>query len=126
MVWVKEGLHEAFRGSRIAFKLYAYNKCVSFVRFFLQRFEQFNKNYKGLFGQEDGGSDEGSKEEWFNKKWGWYLTLDALSNSRVVDFDKILEFNVVFFLNMIAYYKDKQEYEKEITERERLKWSSNR
>lgn len=93
--------------------------------FFLRITKQFNRGYKGLFGQEDEGVSEGIEGDWFSTKWGWYVTLDHLSNSRVVDWDRIVEFKVTTFLNMLSYYKDKQQFEKENMEKNKAKWRNN-
>jgi hypothetical protein len=122
MVWVKESLYAKGRGGRVAIQQDAYNNRLSDVGFFLRALEQFNKNYKGLFGENDEEDNEGGEESWFAKKWGWYITLDNISNSRVVDWDKLLDFKITVFLNMCAYHKDKQENERQHMERERIKW----
>jgi hypothetical protein len=39
-----------------------------------------------------------------------------LAKGDVLKFDKLLRQNIVWFLNMVAYFKDKAEYEKQISE----------
>jgi hypothetical protein len=79
--------------------------------------ESLIKGYARLFGiaDKEGNEDnqEGSPE--FVKHWGWYYTLDNLSNNDRTKWDAFLDMNVVAFLNTLAYYKDKQEYIAEAT-----------
>ena len=79
--------------------------------------ESLIKSYARLFGLADKESDEDSGEgsPEFVKHWGWYYTLDNLSNNDRTKWDSFLEMNVVAFLNTLAYYKDKQEYIAEAT-----------
>ena len=78
------------------------------------------QSYARLFGVEEQGSDEDVEEgnsPQFVKHWGWYYTLDNLSNNDRSKWDYLLDLNVIAFLNTLAYYKDKQDY---IAEQQRL------
>jgi hypothetical protein len=44
-----------------------------------------------------------------------------LAKGDVLKFDELLRQNIVWFLNMIAYFKDKAEHEKEIIENAKRK-----
>jgi len=47
------------------------------------------------------------EKEYINK-WGWYETLYNLTNGDLTKWDIVLEWNVVRFLNTLAFIKDKQ------------------
>lgn len=77
-------------------------------------------SYPRLFKQEQQEDDEGDGEEvraGFVTHWGWYYTLDNLSNNDRTKWDYFLDMNVIAFLNYIAYEKDKQAH---IEEQQRL------
>ena len=83
--------------------------------------ESLIKGYAILFGLTDEEShednSEGSPE--FVKHWGWYYTLDSLSNNDRTKWDFFLDMNVVAFLNTLAYFKDKQDYIAEAQKKQR-------
>ena len=66
----------------------------------------------------DAGSredDEGSKGgTGFGERWGWWHTLDNLTNSRIDKWDEVLNYEVIKALNLVAYYKDKQRMEQQV------------
>jgi hypothetical protein len=63
---------------------------------------------------EDGGGEEGSSfAAEFNKKWGWISCVDAVSKTMGVSWDAVFEKNVVEFLNVLSYSRDKAELEKQ-------------
>ena len=71
--------------------------------------------YAGLFGggtEGDVGEDE--EPEGYTAKyeqWSWYVVLDSLSNSDRTKWNYFLhEMNVIEFLNTLAFYKDRQNY----------------
>jgi len=74
--------------------------------------ESLIKGYAILFGLKDETSNEDSGEgsPEFVRHWGWYYTLDSLSNNDRSKWDYYLDMNVVAFLNTLAYFKDKQDY----------------
>jgi hypothetical protein len=83
--------------------------------------ESLIKGYAILFGVKDEESNEDSSEgsPEFVKHWGWYYTLDSLSNNDRTKWDFFLDMNVVAFLNTLAYFKDKQEYIAESQKKQR-------
>lgn len=83
--------------------------------------ESLIKGYAILFGLKDEASDEDSGEgsPEFVKHWGWYYTLDSLSNNDRSKWDYYLDMNVVAFLNTLAYFKDKQDYIAEAQKKQR-------
>ena len=66
----------------------------------------------------DAGSredDEGSKGgTGFGQRWGWWHTLDNLTNSRIDKWDEILNWDITKALNIVAYYSDKQKMEQQV------------
>ena len=54
----------------------------------------------------------------FERHWGYIIALDNLSNSNPLLWDELTEKNVIWFLNVLTYYNDKQ---KTLAERERLR-----
>ena len=83
--------------------------------------EELIKGYGRLFetsvSEDDQGIEKGSKPS-FVEYWGWYYTLDNLSNNDRTKWDFFLDMNVVAFLNTLAYYKDKQGYIEEQTQQQ--------
>jgi hypothetical protein len=68
-----------------------------------------------LFDGGSGETEEGSGDrDSFNKRWGWWQTLDNLTNSRIDKWDIVLEWNVIKALNIVAYYSDKQKVHMQI------------
>lgn len=74
-------------------------------------------------GEEDEGRDDetengGSGEEHtfakeFNKRWGWISCVDAVAKTINTDWDTVFNKNVVEFLNVLSYSRDKAELEKQ-------------
>lgn len=54
-----------------------------------------------------------SLSERYARYWGWFVTLDAISNNVRKDWDYFTTMNVIEFLTTLSFYKDKQEYEKQ-------------
>ena len=82
--------------------------------------EGLTRSYPRLFKRDEPEDDEGSEQDnraGFVAHWGWYHTLDSLSNHDRTKWDYFLDMNVIAFLNYIAYEKDKQNH---IAEQTRL------
>ena len=47
------------------------------------------------------------KETAFNEQWGWFVTLDMLSNNNPYLWDAIGDWHAIKFFNMISYYHAK-------------------
>ena len=79
----------------------------------MQSIVEMEKDYQGLYKKEEHQEFEQetfeahTKQETFNEKWGWFITLDMLSNNNPNLWDEITEWNVIRFLNTISYYHDK-------------------
>ena len=75
---------------------------------------KLNQSYSGLFEIEDSREDDGSRRntsggnEGFSERWGWWITLDNLSNGCFEKWEYYETMNVIQFLNTCAYVKDKQ------------------
>ena len=87
--------------------------CVRVFCFFFDQLAELIKSYRGLFETGDGeNGEEGSKPSRasFVEHWGWYYTLDSLSNNDRTKWEYFLNMKVIAFLNTLAYYKDKQDH----------------
>ena len=83
----------------------AYPICV----FFLRSFEALNEIYSGLFEREISDPDKGSqgRNDGIIKKWGWWFPFDTLANGDFEKWEYYQSMNVVKFLNICAFNKDK-------------------
>ena len=84
----------------------------------MQSLSRLNKSYKNFFDsdgpkeQENSGNDV--KKGGFNESWGWFSIVDSLSNSRIDKWEQIMDWEVIYALNVCSYYKDKQRMEKQL------------
>ena len=77
--------------------------------------------------EEEGEEDEGRDDEnrdgeggegntflaEYNKKWGWISCIDTVSKTINTDWDTVFGKNVVEFLNILCYARDKAEMERQ-------------
>lgn len=61
-------------------------------------------------GGEEGIAQPSEDGETFHRKWGWVAHVDSVSEATHETWDKVWQMNVVEFLNIICYLKDKAEY----------------
>lgn len=62
--------------------------------------------------EEDGRSEESnSYAAQYNKKWGWISTVDTVAKTLNTDWDTVFNKNVVEYLNVLSYARDKAEFE---------------
>lgn len=79
----------------------------------MQSVVEMEKPYSGLydkkFDDEENEKPNGlaDKEDSFNERWGWIVTLDMLSNNNPTKWDEITDWNVIKFLNTVSYYHEK-------------------
>lgn len=67
-------------------------------------------------GPEDEGSDERDKEEAeepssFNRKWNWWYNVEQVAKTVGLNWDEVLERPVVWFLNIMCYIRDRNNWE---------------
>ena len=76
----------------------------------MQSYGEGISRYPKLFVKETGEITEVKQKNkmGFAEYWGWYLVYDSLSNNDPIRWPEIDEWNVISFLNTIAFYKDKQ------------------
>ena len=85
--------------------------------FFLQSISELNELYSGLFESENGEHDRAEQErdfgggEGFGERWGWIATLDSLCNGDFTKRPYYEKMNVIEFLNICSYVKEKQKAE---------------
>ena len=84
---------------------------MGFALFFFESIKRFDAGYSRLYNSGATESDQ-SNESSFSSRWGWFGILDMLSKGDVLKFDELLNKNIIWFLNMVAYFKDKAEEEK--------------
>jgi hypothetical protein len=49
-----------------------------------------------------------------DSKWGWVSMVDRLSNSDITKHEQIYELNYIECLNVLAYWKEKDDYMNEM------------
>jgi hypothetical protein len=69
---------------------------------------------EGRDGEEQDRDSEGEPSVFtqFNKKWGWFSCVDNVSQTLRTDWETVFSKNIVEFLNILSYAKDKAELEK--------------
>lgn len=90
---------------------------------------EFNKKYPNLFGfeDEDGNVEgeestdeedvEGSDSEdnyitQFNKRWGFFSWAIQVKEVKSITLDEVYDINIIEFLNIMCYIKDKAELDR--------------
>ena len=97
--------------------------------FFSQETTKIHKAYSNLFGIDDEdleAQDEDRRRETdderstrenedttgFSYKWGWIFNVDRVSETMRISWNEAFKMNIVEFLNILCYIKDKGEWEK--------------
>ena len=86
---------------------------------------ELNQRYRGLFhttiSEGDAESEvdtdervEETEEESYFEKWGWVVTLDALSQGDHSKWEYYTNLNVIEFLNIVSFQKDKTAWQKSL------------
>jgi len=95
--------------------------------FFLSAVSELTSNYSGLFEHETREHDGGEQErdfggsEGFGERWGWIATLDNLCNGDFTKRPYYEKMNVIEFLNICSFVKEKQKAEAAQRRMEELK-----
>jgi hypothetical protein len=77
----------------------------------LDHLSRINSNYERLWQQPTRKSAGNSKAGGGGlEAWGWYVTLDNLSNGCPEKWEYYYDMKLIEFLNLLLYYKDKEEY----------------
>ena len=98
------------------------------MQFFSDSLSQFNKGYSSLFGivdeeENEEGEEPGGKEKTdrdseettpnsFSAKWGWIHAVDEVSETTRESWETVFKMNIVEFLNILSYIRDKAAEEK--------------
>tara|TARA_R110000868_G_scaffold289524_1_gene549652 strand:- start:153 stop:440 length:288 start_codon:yes stop_codon:yes gene_type:complete len=83
----------------------------------LSAVSELTSNYSGLFESQSGEHDRGEQEnnigshEGFTERWGWIATLDNLCNGDFTKRPFYEQMNVIEFLNICSFVKEKQKAE---------------
>ena len=79
--------------------------------FFLESLAKVNADYKRLWEQPTKKSRGTTKAGGEGLKgWGWFVTLDNLSNGCPEKWEFYYDMKLIEFLNILLYYKNKEEY----------------
>lgn len=62
---------------------------------------------------DDGSNTESTFVTEFSKRWGWISFVDTVAHTINTDWDTVFNKNVVEFLNILSYSRDKTELEKQ-------------
>ena len=106
--------------------------------FFSQETTKIHKAYSNLFGIDDEdleAQDEDRRRETdderstrenedttgFSYKWGFIYWVDIVSQTKHVSWDDVFRMNIIEFFNIMCYYRDKQNWEKEEIEKYKQK-----
>jgi len=95
--------------------------------FFLSRISELNEAYENLFEHQTGEHDGAEQErniggsEGFGERWGWIATLDNLCNGDFTKRPYYEKMNVIEFLNICSFVKEKQKAEAAQRRMEELK-----
>ena len=63
--------------------------------------------------ENEGGNEETTFVKEFSKRWGWLSFVDTVASTINTDWDTVFNKNVVEFLNILSYSRDKTELEKQ-------------
>ena len=94
---------------------------------------EFNKGYTNLFGMENEENDEEGTEpdsegedergdgedeylSQYLKRWGWFDYSVIVKEIKSITLDEVYELNIIEFLNICCYHKDKCAFEKKLQE----------
>ena len=87
---------------------------------FFTEIKNFNQSYSELFGGngisnheqegEEGDAQHAEGSEDFHAKWGWVAHVDAVSEATHETWERVWQMNLVEFLNIICYLKDKADF----------------
>tara|TARA_R110000803_G_scaffold67477_1_gene129201 strand:- start:1266 stop:1538 length:273 start_codon:yes stop_codon:yes gene_type:complete len=78
-------------------------------------------SYSGLFGGVVETDDEDEIDlpaPTFSERWKWYSIVERLSNGDITRFSEILEQPYVGCLNLLSYWKERDDYQRELQKRQ--------
>lgn len=82
---------------------------------FIEKFGQFNGEYKNLFGLDPAVNGESATESQFNKYYGWIYAASQIAEYERITLDETYALPVRRAFNDLAYLKAKSKYEAEQT-----------
>lgn len=88
--------------------------CVTQVK---KSFDEFNKEYKGLFGLDKEVHNPQAIEDKFNKRYGWIYSASQVAEYERITLDAAFRLPIRQALNDLAYLKAKGKYESELLKR---------
>ena len=63
--------------------------------------------------EDEGSEEDGSFAKRFGDRWGWISSVDSVAETIRESWDVVFNKNIVEFLNILSYTKDKAELEKQ-------------
>ena len=81
-------------------------------------------SYSGLFGtNKSNNDDEDSKEisgPSMDSRWRWYSIVEKLANGDITKFDEIYKQSYINCLNLLSYWKERDDYEASVRKRQEM------
>lgn len=83
-------------------------------------------NYSGLFGgnKEEEGDTEFETEigkPIFSNRWKWFSIIERLANGDITKFDEVTKQPLISALNLLSYWKEKDDYQDRLRRRDELR-----
>lgn len=86
-------------------------KIVGTLKAFIERFTEFNNEYKGLFGLDQEVVGEKAVGDIFNKRYGWIYSATQVAAHEGIALDQVFALPVRQALNDLSFLKAKVKYE---------------
>lgn len=78
------------------------------------------RNYQKLFESKSQGEYDPFAPQ-IDSKWSWMAMIDRLSNGDITKHEEVYQCNYIQTLNLLSYWKVKDDYIEEMNKRNRLK-----
>lgn len=61
-----------------------------------------------------------------NPKWGWISMVDRLSNGDITKHSEVYEQNYIYCLNILSFWKERDEYTEQVQKQQMNKYKTRR
>ena len=68
---------------------------------------EFKQRLVEVFAELFGKNNDGSGENYFASKWGWYISIDAVASNDITKHEFVYKLSIFQFLTHLEYLKDK-------------------
>ena len=68
---------------------------------------EFKQRLVEVFAELFGKNNDGSGENYFGAKWGWYISIDAVASNDITKHEFVYKLSIFQFLTHLEYLKDK-------------------